>query len=278
MISLYFLPILLATLATAYIPASPTNSSQDATANGFNLTDTSQLTLHWYPNGTLTVPVSYRIPGNGSQGIDKGVFVHFSEASVNELTPPTSTPWIAMVSCDANITGVSQEVDVFTLAKRKGATAALLYSLYSLACIVNPGYVDSTTNHTLDVFVAQGKTDAQLIGYQFGQLFSTGGITNYDSQHLNNTAGAVEDSIARDSATAPGFLYASLISGAMGEANTTDVNYTNDASPNAGSIKTALAMCVLTSSPESRVTVTDVPFPGLCSMSSQGVLPLFGIR
>lgn len=35
------------------------------------------------------------------------------------------TPWIAMIACDANVTDVSMEVDVFTLARSKGAKAAV---------------------------------------------------------------------------------------------------------------------------------------------------------
>lgn len=35
------------------------------------------------------------------------------------------TPWIAMISCDVNATNASQEEDVFTLARDKGAVAAV---------------------------------------------------------------------------------------------------------------------------------------------------------
>lgn len=40
------------------------------------------------------------------------------------------TPWIAMIPCDANATDASKEVDVFTLARDKGAKAAV--SIYFL--------------------------------------------------------------------------------------------------------------------------------------------------
>lgn len=36
----------------AYIPASPTNSSQDAIAGGLNVTDISNLFMQWYSNGS----------------------------------------------------------------------------------------------------------------------------------------------------------------------------------------------------------------------------------
>ena len=50
------------------------------------------------------------------------------------LTPAIAfTPWIALVSCDYNATNASQEVDIFTLARDKGAVSAvsLLYCLLS---------------------------------------------------------------------------------------------------------------------------------------------------
>lgn len=37
----------------------------------------------------------------------------------------TSTPWIAYISCDANETGASQEDDIFTLARDRGAVSAV---------------------------------------------------------------------------------------------------------------------------------------------------------
>ncbi len=45
------LPLLLAAQVAAYIPASPTNSSQDAIAGGLNMTDISKLRLRWFSDG-----------------------------------------------------------------------------------------------------------------------------------------------------------------------------------------------------------------------------------
>jgi hypothetical protein len=38
---------------------------------------------------------------------------------------PATTPWIALVACDANATHASQDVDVFTLANDRGAIGAV---------------------------------------------------------------------------------------------------------------------------------------------------------
>ncbi|KAG5648465.1 hypothetical protein DXG03_003076 [Asterophora parasitica] len=184
--------------AVAYVPAQPTNSSDVAIAGGLNVTDISKLHLRWYSNG---------------QGISKGALVHFSEAKVNNTTPPTSTPWIAMVSCDFNATNASQEEDVFTLARDKGAVAALLYSSYSLACVINPEYADPLTfDQVFDIFSTQSLTSASLIEYQFGQF----GPTNesiygvYNSQRLNDSAAMMNTTLQVGTPQAPGYLFAIL--------------------------------------------------------------------
>lgn len=40
----------LANYAHSYVPAVPTNSTQDAIAGGLNVTDISELYTQWYPN------------------------------------------------------------------------------------------------------------------------------------------------------------------------------------------------------------------------------------
>jgi hypothetical protein len=74
----------------AYVPASPTNSTDDAIRGGLNVTDVSQLHLQWYSNGCVvkyalyqrrlkggerwywdSSPVSYQLVGLDSQGISE---------------------------------------------------------------------------------------------------------------------------------------------------------------------------------------------------------------
>ncbi|EEB94798.1 hypothetical protein MPER_06332, partial [Moniliophthora perniciosa FA553] len=88
----------------AYVPASPTNNTQDAIAAGLNVTDVSLLHLQWFANGSYTQHISYQLAGNGSQGVSQGALVHFSEVEVNNKSESTTTPWIALVSCDFNAT------------------------------------------------------------------------------------------------------------------------------------------------------------------------------
>jgi len=61
--------------------------------------------------------------GADSNGISQGVLVRFSEFRLSNDT--TTTPWIALVSCDANSTDASMEDDIFTLARDRGAVSAV---------------------------------------------------------------------------------------------------------------------------------------------------------
>ncbi|KAF8630631.1 hypothetical protein AX15_002782 [Amanita polypyramis BW_CC] len=236
-------------IAQAYVPAQATNSSQAAIEGGLNVTDVSKLHLQWYLNGTTTDNVSYQLAGSQSNGISEGALVHFSEAFVNESTPPTNTAWIAMISCDANATNPSMEVDVFTLARDKGAKAALLYSLYSLACIINPEYADPRNfDHVFDIFSTQSLDSARLIEMEFRQgLTNMSSYGSYDSKRLNDSGTIINSTIEVGYPVASGYMYAVLQAyNATGvptgsEGNTT-VTITSGGS---GSPSTALAMIVL---------------------------------
>jgi len=154
-----------------------------------------------------------------------------------------TTPWIAFVSCDSNSTNPSHETDIFTMAKDRGAKSAvssissmvailhnslgqILYSLYSETCVINPGYRDSA----LDVFAVQTLNASRFvfpypsfnsrstldfyrhIEYEFGQ-FGPSSETYYgyfNAAMLNDVAGVINNTIACNYPTAPGFLFATL--------------------------------------------------------------------
>ncbi|KDR75876.1 hypothetical protein GALMADRAFT_226525 [Galerina marginata CBS 339.88] len=235
----------------SYIPASPTNSTRDAIAGGLNVTDISNLQMQWFSNGSYSEHVSYQLAGNGSNGISKGVLVHFSEEMANNLTAPTLTPWIALVSCDKNATNASMDEDIFTLARDKGAVSALLYSLTSTACVINPEYSDpSTFDQVFDIFSTQSSTSSHLIEYQFGQLSPQNkSLYAYDSKMLNESANDILRSINSSSPVSPGYLLAVLQAyNATGD-NSGPSNPGSAAggnpSGNSSSPNTALAMIIL---------------------------------
>ncbi|KAF8798699.1 hypothetical protein BYT27DRAFT_7202824 [Phlegmacium glaucopus] len=249
-----FLPIslvfYLGLLVNAYVPALPTNSTQDAIAGGLNVTDISNLNLQWYSNGSYSEHVSYQLAGSGSTGISKGVLVHFSEEMANNITPPTNTPWIALVSCDRNASTASMDEDIFTLARDKGAVSALLYSLYSLACVINPQYSDPQSfDQVFDIFSTKSLTSAHLIEYQFGQLSPPNESRfAYDSQQLNDSASDIFHSLNMNYPTSQGYLLAVLQAYNATDSNgnnSTPTDATQSMTAGTSGPNTALAMIVL---------------------------------
>ena len=139
--------------------------------------------------------------------ISQGVFIHFSEEIVNNSTPP-STYALGMgthhspqlYSCNAlNSIGIVWykchgriygDRHLYSSARQRGSLSCeyflivdamksltepiapqVLYSLLSVACIINPEYVDpAASNHVFDIFSTQSLTSAHLIENQFDQL------------------------------------------------------------------------------------------------------------
>ncbi|EAU91210.2 RING-7 protein [Coprinopsis cinerea okayama7 len=246
----------LAQSVLAYIPALPTNSTDEAIEAGLNVTELSKLRMQWNSNGANGIGwyvenVSYQLAGNGSTGISKGALVHFSEERANNMTPPTNTPWIALVSCDRNATDMSMDEDIFTMARDRGAVAALLYSLYSLACVINTEYANpSTFDQVFDIFSTQSRTSAHLIEYQFGQLGlpQNRSLFDYNSTMLNNSYDDITKSIEKGYPVSQGYLLAQLQAHNATD-SITEASPGTDPAPSASSGNTrpdsALAMIVL---------------------------------
>lgn len=192
--------------AYGYIPAQPSNDTSQV-----NDTNSSRLILQWYSNGSDWEYVSYQLVGADSNGTTKGALVHFTESLAKNET--TTTPWIALVSCDANSTNFSEEVDIFTMASSAGAQSALLYSLYSNTCVINPEYADPANfDQVFDIFSTQSKSVSRNIQYEFGQ----GGLTNlslyenFNATTLNASEATINQSVMSGYPTAPGYLLATL--------------------------------------------------------------------
>ncbi|KAG9316636.1 hypothetical protein JVU11DRAFT_2690 [Chiua virens] len=219
-----------------YIPAQPSNLTIQET-RGVNA---SRLHLQWYSNGWVLNTLSPK----STIGPVQGIFVHFSQESADSET--TTTPWIAFVSCDANSTNSSQQNDIFTMVKSRGAKSAILYSLYSETCVLDPGY----QNHGLDVLTTQTLNVSRHIEYEFGQFgpSSEAYYGYFDAAMLNDAAGVINDTITVDSPTAPGFLFATLpaynTTGAGMQSDTNSTG-TSPSANNGGSQNTGVAMIVL---------------------------------
>lgn len=122
---------------------------------------------------SLNIDSSYQLQADvpTDDGISKGAFIHFSEQTMG-ANLSTTTPWIAFVSCDQNETGASQEWDIFTLARDRGAVAAvsdsavakltlqLLFSSTAESCLLNAEYIRDFEK-PLDVFATTSQGSAR---------------------------------------------------------------------------------------------------------------------
>ncbi|KAI0085162.1 hypothetical protein BDY19DRAFT_458827 [Irpex rosettiformis] len=188
----------------AYIPALPSN---DSTTLG-NYSATALLNLNWY-KGTYSGNVSYQLVGADSTGYSEGALMGFSELHL--LNETTTTPWIALVACDANATNASQEIDIFTAARDRGAVAALLYSVYSERCIINSGYADPQNfDQIMDIFSSPNLVASQTIQTAFRALNQTK-YRDFNATLLNATASLVNDSLTNPASLKPNYLFAQLI-------------------------------------------------------------------
>ncbi|KAF6763262.1 hypothetical protein DFP72DRAFT_1164203 [Ephemerocybe angulata] len=195
----------------AFTPASPTNSTLDAV--GLNATETTQITLQWFSHGSYAQFIVTAARSKDSTGISKGALVHFSEDKANKDTPTTSVPWIAFISCDANSTLASLDTDIFTLAKSKGALAAILYTPYSQTCVLNP---ELGTASNLDIYVTPTPSSAKLLDYQFQssqiatQNNPADALVDYDAAKLAKLQADIESSIKQGYAVSGEYLVATI--------------------------------------------------------------------
>lgn len=191
------------TAAHAYIPAFPTNLTLDLQSK-----DASHLTLQWIGGG-FAADVSQALASADSKGVDKGLFVHFSEAGLSNDT--TTTPWVALVACDANITDASMTSDIFTLARERGAVAALLFSAYSERCVVTPEHADPNNfDHVLDVFAVSSHFVSSAIGGPHTELGAQP-MPSFNASALNASANAVNATLTSGIVSQADLLFALLV-------------------------------------------------------------------
>lgn len=187
------------------MPATATDDTTSAAAAGLNTSDIgSSLTLRWPQQGSLAVPVSYYLAGFQSSGLGQGAFINLAEADLTVDTPATKTPWIAFVSCDSDSPATFTDIDIFALAKSKGAVAGLLYTDKSSVCILNEDYAGQ---QPFDIFTTQSRTSAQLVKTRF----DTSDAASYDAQKLDDAYDDFEEAISTGYyMDYPGYLYAEL--------------------------------------------------------------------
>ncbi|KAI0767832.1 hypothetical protein C8Q74DRAFT_1282769 [Fomes fomentarius] len=146
------------------------------------------------------------------------------QLDINDCPPPhgwcltATTPWIALISCDKNSTNASQEDDIFTLARNRGAVAALLYSLNATTCFVNPEYSDPAQyDQVTDVFVTLSLPSSELIEGQFTTVLGNASrYYDFNPVLLNDSQSQIVYSIVNGTVPGAGYLFATLTSNING--------------------------------------------------------------
>ncbi|WVR07482.1 hypothetical protein IAU60_004524 [Kwoniella sp. DSM 27419] len=236
--------ILSALPAVAYIPAVAVNDT-----TGLNFTDSSTIAISWTwtdPQGTYSGKVSFQLRADvPTGGTTSGALVHFSESNMGP-NQTTSTPWIAYISCDVNETSWSNESDVFTLARDRGAVSALLYTAHAQSCLLNQEYI-TDFEKPLDVFATKTVQVARLIDNQFVHTNDT--FSDYNGTLLNISGTDVNNWLAGNPPTLNSFLLGTLTArNSTGQATATTIpnaQPTTDGSGGGGSKKTSAPMIVL---------------------------------
>ncbi|KAF7432694.1 hypothetical protein PC9H_004636 [Pleurotus ostreatus] len=183
-----------------YVPASPTNTTLSVMS--YDLMP--KLLVQFYPERMYADTINREL---GARDISQGALVHFS-ADIDSDVPPTTAPWIALISCDRNATGHSQELDIFTLARDKGARAALLYSTTSETCHLNPVYAHSVSNGEFDIFSTRSLSSTKHAP------LGDPAYAAYDAQRLSDSAGTITSGIESQKPIAAGFGLATLFTNA----------------------------------------------------------------
>lgn len=114
----------------------------------------------------------------------------------------------------------------------------MLYTVYSVACILNPEYLASSNfPHPIDVFSTQGLSSSRLLESLFSHLPIPGQPDNttlltYDPLQLNNSANDIKQSISAGSPVSSGYLLTTLEARNGTFNNTSTVNVTQPAGSN----------------------------------------------
>ncbi|KAH9807098.1 hypothetical protein DFH28DRAFT_1153470 [Melampsora americana] len=193
--SFFFISNELFCFTLAYIPATPNN---DSISQNLIQNSTDQnwfIQLNWHPIGIFSDGVNRLLQSNNTptSSLHQGVLLHFSEVNATSQAP-ANVPWIAMINCDTNTSSFSMVDDIFTLARDRGAAAAVLYSLTARSCSVNTEYI-LNFEKPLDVFSSANLQGARLIESQFSNVIGSGYW--FQSDLLNTSASAILNEISQ---------------------------------------------------------------------------------
>ncbi|KAH7108404.1 hypothetical protein BKA62DRAFT_20654 [Auriculariales sp. MPI-PUGE-AT-0066] len=177
----------------AYVPAQPAHLSRSD-----NVSDGSWITLNSAPRFTFSAwSIKFLLSGPTSDGWHKGAFVRFNETGLANETMSTATPWIALVNCDRNATqdNSTEDIDIFTFARDRGAAAALMYTNLADTCVINEEYLGPDFERVLDVFAFTDESSRDLVLSQFSTVDDS--RVWYNASRINSSSAEVLQDIAR---------------------------------------------------------------------------------
>ncbi|KAH9853432.1 hypothetical protein C2E23DRAFT_884612 [Lenzites betulinus] len=202
------------TTVYAFVPAFPSNITLSLSTGAAAI-----LQVNWAPQSFFKTDAQIVLRRGEGSGADHGALVHFNDSVAASVTTSTSTPWVAFVSCDANITDTAASEDnIFTRAEKLGAVAAVLYSLYSQTCYIHQSLEDpSQFDRGLDIFTLSSLSTSLLVNSTFANIdaaqFGTFDAARLDAAH--------DQVITPNGPTGSPFLIANTI--VVGTSGSTDV-------------------------------------------------------
>ncbi|KAI0332485.1 hypothetical protein GY45DRAFT_1321005 [Cubamyces sp. BRFM 1775] len=186
---------LLTTLVHSYVPAYPSN-----------LTITPGSEQHafiniWAPATYLRWDVEVVLRSNNFTGDSHGALVHFTDDLAVAGTAGTSTPWVALISCDSNSTDVNAaNENILTRAAQLGAVAAVFYSAEQQTCYIEQSLEDPPKfERALDVYTLNNLQASFMLNVAF-QHIDASHYGSFDAQLLDSASDEIANAKSKPNA------------------------------------------------------------------------------
>ncbi|KAI0832454.1 hypothetical protein BC628DRAFT_1414754 [Trametes gibbosa] len=202
------------TAVQSFVPADPSNITISPNTGASTI-----LQVNWAPQSFFKTDAQIVLRRGENAGANHGALVHFDDSVAADATASTNTPWVALVSCDANITDTAASGDnIFARAEKLGAVAAVLYALYSETCYIHQSLEDpSVFDRGLDIFTLGSRATSLIINSTFANIDSAQ-YGAFDAAKLDAAHAQV---ITPNGPTGSPFLIANTI--VVGTSGSTDV-------------------------------------------------------
>ncbi|KAL1946727.1 hypothetical protein VTO73DRAFT_14831 [Trametes versicolor] len=259
----YFAPLVASLLITAvhsFVPAYPSNITISPGAEAHAV-----LQVNWASQSFFKTDAQIVLRRTQNPGLNHGALVHFNDSVAAAATVATTTPWVAFVSCDSNITDTNaSEINIFARAEKLGAIAGVLYSLHSQTCYIQQSLEDpSQFDRGLDIFTLSSLTTMRLVNSTFMNI-DAAQYGTFDAAKLD---AAHDQVITPNGPTGSPFLIANTLLDSSGATDTLpDSSATASGASSGGATKTSssgVSASATNSSTSSSSTSSGAPNSGV---------------